>query len=282
MARGGSFSNRGDPYGAAFANAADKYGISELYLRKIATIESGGRPSAQNNSSRGLMQFQPAAAREVGLRNPFDPVASIEAAAKLAHKNQDYLSEKLGRPVKDWELYLAHQQGRYGAETLLKNPERPATSALAKFHDSPARAVIGNGGSRDMDCREFTALWQRRYEAARPLGKDIRVDRDFAQRAVEEREGRGLDRDRSARGTFNGASAHSEGHQESLRESFLRQERSAKPGSAFQESFKEAALPDGRRSDRSNEPQPVLPDAAPETVRQSPYHRDHFTPMGNS
>lgn len=278
MARSnGASSNRGDRYGSAFADAAEKYGISETYLRKIAMIESTGNSEAVKGSSRGLMQFQSAAASEVGLRNPFDPVASIYAAAKLADRNNDYLSQKLGRPVKDWELYLAHQQGRYGAETLLQSPERSATSALSKYYDNPGKVVTGNGGTRDMDCREFTALWQKRYDMVRPLGKDARMDRDFADQTLDERQERGLGRDLSSRNTFNGASAHNLEHQENAREARLRQTNDAPNNrSPFQQSFQEATLPD-----RSNDVGPVPKPIERGTVRPSPYDRDIFTPLGN-
>lgn len=177
-------SSGADPYAEAFKGAAERYDVSEEYLRKMAFLESSGNPDARRGSSRGLMQFQPAAAREVGLRDPYDPVASIYGAAKLAAKNRDYLTGRLGRDPTESELYFAHQQGRYGAAKILENPDRMAAAVLAEFHRKPARVITVNGGHTAMDCKNFSGLWDRKYNEAQPLGqvadKNIRVDPDFA------------------------------------------------------------------------------------------------------
>lgn len=300
----------GDRYEAAFEAAAQKYGVSELYLRKMATIESGGRPNAVQGSSRGLMQFQPAAAAEVGLKNPFDPVASIYAAAKLAARNEHYLSSKLGRPVQDWELYLAHQQGRFGAEALLKNPDRMAIAALGRFYDNPGAAITGNGGRRSMTSDQFSELWERRYNQAKPMGgfpdnartsrplaegsrpakfgddpDSIRVSSDFAAKG---RSG-GFKGENQVRERFNGASYDTPEHQ-SIREAALRREplEPTEPrGSAFQQSFHHysgfndrnsptAAMPDPNKA-----PMPDRPAGPSDDRKPHVFDRDHFTPMGN-
>lgn len=172
-----------DPYADAFAGAAERYGVPEEYLRKVAFLESSGDPNARRGSSRGLMQFQPAAAREVGLKNPYDPVSSIYGAARRAAGDHAYLTGRLGRDSEWGEVYFAHQQGRYGAAKILENPDRAAAAVLAEFHKNPTGVITANGGDRSMDCKDLSALWIQKYNEAPQLGKtqnNIRVDPDFA------------------------------------------------------------------------------------------------------
>lgn len=95
-----------------WANLEKRYGLPEGYLESTARVESSLDPNAQNpnSSAGGLFQFLDATAAEFGLTNKFDPVASSNAAAKLAARNAKSLAAVLGRQPTAGELYLAHQQ----------------------------------------------------------------------------------------------------------------------------------------------------------------------------
>lgn len=58
-------------------------GISPTYFVRQITLESGFNPNAHSPSgAEGIAQFMPATAAGLGI-NPWDPVASLQAAARL-------------------------------------------------------------------------------------------------------------------------------------------------------------------------------------------------------
>lgn len=79
-------------FDSTFDTAGATHGIDPNFLRAIAAVESGFK-TANNPSSRGalgLMQFMPDTATSYNLTDREDPVASIEAAAKMlaVHKRK--------------------------------------------------------------------------------------------------------------------------------------------------------------------------------------------------
>lgn len=67
----------------SIAAAAKKEGVDPLLLWTIAYNETGFRPWLTSpKNARGLMQFIPATAARFGLRDPYEPVSSIFAAAR--------------------------------------------------------------------------------------------------------------------------------------------------------------------------------------------------------
>lgn len=140
-----------------FDKINSSYGLPAGYLNRTAYIESTFDPKADNGVSRGEFQFTRGTAGQYGLTNPFDPVASANAAARLATDNYKFLQNGLGRAPTGGELYLAHQQGNAGALNLLTHPDAPATDIVGR------RAVVGNGGNTNMTARQFSNLWVNKY-----------------------------------------------------------------------------------------------------------------------
>lgn len=145
-----------------FAQTGSKYGVSPDYLARTAQLESTGDPQAKSDksSARGLFQFTKDTARKYGLENPDDPVASTDAAARLAADNRASLAKALGRAPTDAELYLAHQQGAVGAAKLLMNPDAPAKDVVG------LRAVLNNGGDPRMTAGQFAQMWLDKYNGS--------------------------------------------------------------------------------------------------------------------
>lgn len=75
--------SRAAPFEEVIAEAARKEGVDPLILWTIAYNETRFRPwlTSQKNA-RGLMQFIPATASRFGLADPYEPNASIHAAAR--------------------------------------------------------------------------------------------------------------------------------------------------------------------------------------------------------
>lgn len=136
-----------------------KYGLPSGVLSGIATIESGGRADAANpnSSARGLFQFTNGTAKQYGLTNPLDPIASTDAAGRLAADNAKAL-QAAGIPINAGTLYLAHQQGAGGAIKLLSNPNAPASSIVGD------EAIRLNGGHQKMTAGEFANLWMGKID----------------------------------------------------------------------------------------------------------------------
>ena len=157
--------------GAAIQQAAARTGVDFGYLLGQARIESGFDPNARarTSSATGLFQFieqtwlatvkqhgdkhglgwaadaikqgsngryqvaDPATRRAI-LDMRKDPTAASAMAAEFAADNQNYLENRLGRPMESVDLYLAHFLGAGGAAQFLSahdaNPNAPAAGLL--------------------------------------------------------------------------------------------------------------------------------------------------------
>lgn len=138
-----------------FTEAERRYALPNGYLSRTASIESRNDPNARNpnSSAEGLFQFTDRTARGYGLNNKFDPVASTDAAGRLAADNRAALKRALGRDPTPGELYLAHQQGAGGAIKLLSNPNARAVDVVGQD------AVHLNGGDPNMTAQQFAGRW---------------------------------------------------------------------------------------------------------------------------
>ena len=125
-----------------YRQAADTVpnGYSASGLARTIQIESGGDPTATNGTHVGLGQFSPATWKEVGRGDPKNPDDAIAATQRYAAQNKPILSLALNRAPTDAELYLAHQQGPFGATKLLQNPTVRAGSLVGDA------AISQNGG----------------------------------------------------------------------------------------------------------------------------------------
>jgi len=75
----------------AIASAASRHGVSAALLAAQLLAESNFNPFAVSRAgAQGIAQFMPGTAAQYGLRDPFDPDASIDAQARL-------MSDLLGR-----------------------------------------------------------------------------------------------------------------------------------------------------------------------------------------
>lgn len=173
----------------AIKQAARATGANFEYLLKTAQRESNLDPAAKasTSSATGLFQFidqtwlqtlknagpslgygryadsivQTGEGRYVvpdagqrqeimGLRK--DPVAASAMAGAFTQKNATYLTERLGRPPTDGELYIAHFLGANGAASLIATASRNPKAPAAELFPTAARAnrsiFYGKGGAR--------------------------------------------------------------------------------------------------------------------------------------
>lgn len=99
--------------------------------------ESNFNPFAVSGAgAEGIAQFIPSTAAAYGLRNPFDPVAAIDAQAHLMSD----LIRRLGSPALALAAYNA---GPAGVESCHCVPSIPETSAYV----SRILALLGGAGA---------------------------------------------------------------------------------------------------------------------------------------
>jgi hypothetical protein len=146
---------------ALYEKNEQKYALPSGYLNTTAGIESGHEPHSFNQFSgaKGVFQFIPSTAKQYGLKDPYDPIASTDAAARLAADNQADLTKALGRPPTAGELYLAHQQGAAGAIKILQNPNAQATSLFKN-----PKVITQNGGNAGMTAGQFSNMWVSKFD----------------------------------------------------------------------------------------------------------------------
>ena len=89
--------------------AGEKAGIDPRFIHAVIKQESRYDPKAVSSAgAQGLMQMTPATARRLGLKDPFDPAANVEAGTK-------YLKLLLERFDGDVSLALAGYNAGEGA-----------------------------------------------------------------------------------------------------------------------------------------------------------------------
>lgn len=87
--------SRSDPYGAFTAEAAQRFGVPEAWIRAVMRVESAGNVRAISSAgAMGLMQVMPATWAELRVRhrlgrNPYDPRDNILAGAAYLREMHD-------------------------------------------------------------------------------------------------------------------------------------------------------------------------------------------------
>jgi uncharacterized protein (TIGR02594 family) len=152
-------------------------------MRAFAEIESGGRPSVQTGSDKGLFQLSEAEfAKHGGGGDIFDPVENARAAAHKLKSASEQFRAQYGRDPTGAELYTIHQQGWGGYQQHTAQPERAAWESMYATAEGQQKgtawakqAIWGNlpaserrrfGSVENITSGEFLDFWRQRYARA--------------------------------------------------------------------------------------------------------------------
>lgn len=97
---------------------AEKYGVPPALLLAIKNAgEKSGPTATSPKGARGVMQFMPGTAKEMGLADPTDPLASIDAGARYMRKLFDAYGS--------WDAAVAHYNGGGTQAAIVRGGGQP-------------------------------------------------------------------------------------------------------------------------------------------------------------
>lgn len=167
---------RNSSVGPVLQQVAQRMGFDPDKLMAIASIESGGNPTASTGSYHGLFQLSQAEFAKYGDGGDiYDPQANALAAVRSLQDKSARFSREFGREPSATELYLMHQQGEAGLRAHEQRPDAPAWSNMARTGEGRQKgerwaklAVWGNvptdmrhyfGSVDNITSRQFLAVW---------------------------------------------------------------------------------------------------------------------------
>jgi len=164
---------------AAITDAANATGIPRAWLLGFARLESGLNPRAVNGSSKGLMQIQPRAWKDVQDIDPsvgayaqgvFSPKMNALVGARYLALNRDRIQKKgYTGAITPAVLYLAHQQGADGFIELWRASEGMPAQTKYVTAEKMTRNPPQDGGGPTTDKAQFYRRWLA--VAERKIGK---------------------------------------------------------------------------------------------------------------
>jgi hypothetical protein len=164
----GERTRRYEPY---LAESATKHGVDARLLWVIAWMETRFNPAAvSRKGARGLMQMMPATARRCNLKNPHEPAAAIDAAARyvrlLAARyggRTDLVLAAYNAGEAAVDAYLMGRTIQAGNKVI--NPGRLITGGIPPYRET--REYVANGlRLLDGSLLSFSSVIPRKHRPA--------------------------------------------------------------------------------------------------------------------
>lgn len=126
---------------AEAAAAAERHGVPPALLQAIKNAGEKSNPTATSpKGARGVMQFMPATAKEMGLADPTDPVASLDAGARYLKKLHDAYGS--------WDAAVAHYNGGGTQAALVRSGGQPSYNETRGYLER-VRKYVAEQTARD-------------------------------------------------------------------------------------------------------------------------------------
>lgn len=126
-----------------FGSLEGKYGLPAGLLSSVAATESGGDPFAESKAgAKGLFQFMPGTAKDMGLkgRDVYDPHKSAEAAAKYLRWLMDATGGDLEKTLASYNWGLGNVQKK-GMDNLPPETRNYVPKVMAGMRPGAGMAV---------------------------------------------------------------------------------------------------------------------------------------------
>lgn len=126
-----------------FGSLEGKYGLPAGLLSSVAATESGGDPFAESKAgAKGLFQFMPGTAKDMGLkgRDVYDPHKSAEAAAKYLRWLMDATGGDLEKALASYNWGLGNVQKK-GMDNLPSETRNYVPKVMAGMRPGAGMAV---------------------------------------------------------------------------------------------------------------------------------------------
>ena len=126
-----------------FGTLEGKYGLPAGLLSSVAATESGGDPFAESKAgAKGLFQFMPGTAKDMGLkgRDVYDPHKSAEAAAKYLRWLMDATGGDLEKTLASYNWGLGNVQKK-GMDNLPSETRNYVPKVMAGMRPGAGMAV---------------------------------------------------------------------------------------------------------------------------------------------
>ncbi|HBY8891072.1 TPA: lytic transglycosylase domain-containing protein [Klebsiella pneumoniae] len=126
-----------------FGSLEGKYGLPAGLLSSVAATESGGDPFAESKAgAKGLFQFMPGTAKDMGLkgRDVYDPHKSAEAAAKYLRWLMDATGGDLEKTLASYNWGLGNVQKK-GMDNLPSETRNYIPKVMAGMRPGAGMAV---------------------------------------------------------------------------------------------------------------------------------------------
>lgn len=182
-----------DPRLDAYASTtAERYGVPPAILLAIKNAgEKSGSTATSPKGAVGVMQFMPGTAKEMGLADRTDPVASIDAGAR-------YL-QKLYAAYGSWDAVVAHYNGGGAQAAIVRGGGQPTAKEtigyLRRVQDYVAQHSAGEAAKdpANVDAARVAAL-QDTVQRSLPDTPDAMAQVQRAADVVAESGGREAER----------------------------------------------------------------------------------------
>ncbi len=110
------------------SQTAEKYGVPPALLLAIKNAgEKSGPTAVSGKGAQGVMQFMPGTAKEMGLADRTDPVASIDAGARYLRKLYDAYGS--------WDAAVTHYNGGGAQAAIVRGGGKPTAKETIGYLD---------------------------------------------------------------------------------------------------------------------------------------------------